>query len=352
MPSANRQVVTIAIIAGKLKKPLRWLGIAAAAVAGLTLVLIGIAVWLWQQRPDLSELNWPTAETSVDTADAVTATWFGVTTVLFDDGETQVLIDGFFTRIRAADYLTRNFSSDIATINYALAEYRINRLAAIIPTHSHFDHAMDAGIVANRGSAVVLGSESTANIARGAALPVNQYQILADRESRQFGDFTITLIVSRHAPLADGERTWFPGKITEPLTQPARLGDWKAGESYSVVIGHPRGTTLVQSSGGYIEQNLSEVAADVVMLGVGGLARLGRDYAEKYWDETVTMTGADRVFPMHYDDFSKPFGEVALFPRIADDAPLAASWISRAAAYAENPPRIERLPFGERVVLY
>ena len=70
-----------------------------------------------------------------------------------------------------------------------MAEFRIDRLAAIIPVHSHYDHAMDVGIVANRSSAVVLGSESTANIARGANLPVDQYQILANGETRKFDLF-------------------------------------------------------------------------------------------------------------------------------------------------------------------
>ena len=127
-------------------------------------------------------------------------TWLGITTLLFDDGETQILVDGTFSRPGLFDLLSqRRIYSDAATINAALAEFRINRLAAIIPVHSHFDNAMDAGFVANRTEAVVLGSESTANIASGAGVPVSQYQILAVGESRQFGQFAIKLIESRRS---------------------------------------------------------------------------------------------------------------------------------------------------------
>ena len=92
----------------------------------------------------------------------------------------------------------------------------MNHLAAIVPVHSHHDHAMDAGYVANRTSAVVLGSESTANIVRGADVPVGQYQILADGETRQFGDFTIKLVASRTHQSGWTEWRYFPASLTGP----------------------------------------------------------------------------------------------------------------------------------------
>jgi len=326
--------------------------IAATALAVVIVATVIAAIWIWRDRDNIEDLDWPVAESSIEPGDAVTVTWLGVTTLLFDDGETQILIDGFFSRIPVIDYLFRRVSTDIANVNYVMAEYRINRLAAIVPTHSHFDHAMDVGIVANRSSAVVLGSESTANIARGERLPVDQYQILANGENRQFGDFTITLIVSKHAPVADGAKPWYPGVITSPLRQPARVGDWKEGESYSILVSHPRGVALIQGSAGFLSDNLKNLSVDVVMLGVGGLSRLGREYTEQYWKEAVTMTGALRVYPVHYEDFTKPFGEVALFPKIADDVVQTADWINDIAIAEDVEVDIQRLPFGKRILLY
>ena len=336
-----------------MDKLYHWAWIVGAGLVSVVVVVLAVLAWLWRDRADIADLPWSVEMAAGDNVEAVTATWFGITTILFDDGETQILIDGTFTRVGLADLLLfRQLASDVATINYALAEYRINRLAAIVPVHSHFDHAMDVGHVANRTTAVILGSESTANIAAGAAVPVDQYQILADGESRHFGDFTITLIESKHAPIGPGREAWFPGTIVEPLPQPARVPDWKEGVVYSIFIEHPRGTTLVQGSGGFIAGNLRGRSADVVMLGIAGLTGLGPDYVGEYWRETVGATGASTVYAVHIDDYTRPFGEILLFPDIADDVLTTSGWIQELVSGAEPPIAMRRLPFGRPVALY
>ena len=323
-----------------------WL--AAASVAIVAALTAAAFAWAWRDRPPVAALGWPVAAHAAPGDGRVTVTWLGITTLLFDDGETQILTDGTFTRLSAFDLLSqRGVRSDLATINHGLASLRINRLAAIIPVHAHFDHAMDTGHVANRTTGIVLGSESAANVARGADVPVSQYQILADGESRQFGDFTITLLESAHAPLGPGDETWFPGTITEALEQPAPVSHWRSGICWSVLIAHPDGTALVQGSAGFLEGKLEGVQADVAFLSVAGLYGLGRDYTKRYWAETVGRTGAARVFPIHFDDYTRPFGELALFPGIIDDVPAAARWLDALA-----PTPIHRLPLNRPVPLF
>lgn len=334
-----------------MSRAFRW---TAYAVAGVLIALtLGAATtaWLWRERAPLSELPWPVAATSAVADGSVTVTWLGITTLLFDDGETQILIDGTFTRLSPLDIaLQRKVRSDIATINYALDEFHIERLAAIIPVHSHFDHAIDAGNVANRSTAVILGSESTANIARGADVPVAQYQILASGETRHFGDFTITLIESTHAPIGPGNQGWFSGVIDEPLEQPARTWSWRGGAAASVLIDHPSGSTLVQGSAGFIEGQLTGMNADVALISVAGLASLGKDYTLRYWQETVAATGARRVFAIHFDDFTEPLGEIRLFPDIVDKVVDSAHWINEIAD--DDDVRVRRPPFGVPITLY
>lgn len=326
--------------------------IALGAIA--VIVLVSYIVWRqWQIRGSLEDLGWPTAKVAQETGDAVTATWLGTTTMLFDDGETQVLIDGAFTRLSPLQIaFMRPVRSDIAAINYALSTFRIDRLAAIIPVHSHFDHAMDVGYIANRTSAVVLGSESTANIARGADVPVDQYQILADGETRQFGEFTIKLIVSRHAPIRSGKKEFFAGIIDEPLRQPAPVSAWKTGVAWSVVIMHPRGTTLIQGSGGYVEEKLDRESVDIVMLGLGAVAGLGKNYLDTLWRETVVATDARRVIAIHHDDYTQPFGTVRLFPDMIDRVDKSAAWIDEIIAESDSDMAVELPPFGKPMVLY
>jgi len=325
------------------------------AIALITLVIFVIyIVWRqWQIRGSIDSIDWPSSLVALEPGEAVTATWLGITTVLFDDGETQILIDGAFTRINPMQLaLIQPARSDIATINYALSTFRVNRLAAIVPVHSHYDHAMDIGHVANRTSAVILGSESTANIARGENVPVAQYQILADGETRQFGEFTIKLIASIHAPVGFNNEEFFPGIIEQPLIQPSRISTWKTGVAWSIIISHPRGTTLVQGSGGYIPDKLRTEDVDIAMLGLAGLAGLGKEYARSFWDETVLASNATRVIAIHHDDFTSPFGEVRLLPNMLDNIVRTAGWIDEFVDESETEVMIELPPFGQPIILY
>ncbi|MEM9209320.1 MAG: hypothetical protein AAGA61_08730, partial [Pseudomonadota bacterium] len=257
----------------------RWATITFSTLVVAAALAYGTLAVLWQNRPDISELDWPMAAAGTDNSGQVTATWLGISTLLFDDGETQILVDGTFTRLSPLDFaLGRRVGSDIANINYVLDEYRIDRLAALIPVHTHVDHAIDIGRIANRSTALLLGSESMANIALGADVPVDQFQILANGESRVFGEFTITLVESRHVNDGAAARGWPAGTIEEPLRQPARFWDWRSGVAYSVLIRHSAGSALVQGSAGFAEGALGAHAVDVAFLSVAGLAARGEDY--------------------------------------------------------------------------
>ncbi len=330
----------------------RWLRIAVAVVLATLMTGVATVAVLWQTRASPEDLPLSLADTPADAAGQVTVTWLGITTLLFDDGETQIVTDATFSRYSLGQLLFTRLKSDMAQINYALDEFGMDRVRAIIPLHSHFDHAIDAGHVANRTGAVILGSESTASIARGSRVPVDQYQILGFGESRYFGNFTVTLLESRHAPVLGDDDYWLPGVIEDPLQQPARVNAWRGGATYAVLIRHPSGTTLVQGSAGYVDMGLDGHEADVVMLGIAGLSGLGRDYTADYWQQTVIRTGATRVYPIHFDNYTSRFGLVELFPDLVDDVVMSSAWLQELAS-ASEPPVMVRLPrFGEPIVLY
>ncbi len=301
-----------------------------AAVIGVAVLAVAaaIAAWLWHDRPTLENIDWaPPVIAAASATDSVTATWLGVTTLLFDDGETQILIDGFFSRPSLNDIIFgRPVGNDAAMINYALDEYRMRRLAAIIPLHSHFDHAMDVGAIANRTSASIIGSESTLQIARGAGVPEDQITLAEIGEPFEFGQFVVTILASRHASLGWRGNVVFAGSIDAPLAPPQPVSAFREGGSYTIVIAHPQGTTIVHGSAGMPAGSLAGVSADVVMLGVGGLDNLGFDYAERYWQSLVTATGVQSVYPIHFDDVTSPFGEIAASPRFLSDFERTAQW--------------------------
>jgi L-ascorbate metabolism protein UlaG (beta-lactamase superfamily) len=325
----------------------------AITLVSIVLFLVAALVWAWNERADMTDTGLHPQVVDDTPETAVTATWLGVTTLLFDDGETQILIDGFISRPSLFESLTkRPVTYDAPMINYVMNEYEMRRLAAIIPAHSHYDHAMDIGAIANRSSASILGSESTANVARGAGVPEDQIVVAQARSSYEFGDFTVTLVPSVHAPIGLRGEVPLAGTVDEPLELPAPITAWREGGSYSIVVSHPQGTTIVHGSAGYRPGALDDVQADVVMLGVGLLGSLGRDYVERYWQALVTSTGAVRVFPVHFDDQTRPFGEIALPPKLIDNFVRTAGWLRDIRDTWDRDTQLYLPVFGKPLVLY
>ena len=325
-------------------------------ITALAMVLVLVAgtaglVWLWHERPSVENIDWPAGP--VPAENTLHATWLGVTTVLFDDGETQILIDGFFSRPSLADIAFRRpVDNDAVTINYALHEFGMRRLAAIIPVHSHFDHAMDVVAVAKRSSASVLGSESTANIARGAGVPDDQIVVASGGEVYGFGEFKVRLLPSRHGPIGWRGAVPLPGTIDEPLELPSPITTMRLGAAYSIVIEHPQGTTLVQGSSGFIEGALDDIPVDLALLCSYGLASLGREYAESYWQAMVTTTGAKAVVPMHFDDFTRPFGEITPFPKFLDNVEKTAVWFEEFRDTWDTETKLYKPEFGRPIAVF
>ena len=118
-----------------------------------------------------------------------------------------------------------------------------------------------------------------------------------------------------------------------------------------MVLSHAQGTALIQGSAGIKDGVLDGVEADVVFLGVGGLSRLGWEFADRYWRAHVVGTGARRVFPIHHDDFiTLPFGDVRPFPALLGDTGESFARLSGLAR--GSGVRFEQLRFGRPVALF
>lgn len=240
---------------------------------------------------------------------AVTVRFSGTATLLFSDGETQWMTDGWFTRPGPLQLLFGNIGPDVAAITRGLADNAVTGLAAVIPVHSHYDHAMDAPEVARRTGAMLMGSEATANIGRGWGLPENRIQLLADRQPVRLGSFVITPIESRHFQFPDPtlrERALGNPVIDAPLVPPVPAFDYRLGKAYILHVDHPRGSWLVVGSAGYEEGALQGLEVDVVFLGVGGLGSQTPEYRDAFWRETVTAVAPERVIPIHFDSLTGP----------------------------------------------
>jgi L-ascorbate metabolism protein UlaG (beta-lactamase superfamily) len=249
--------------------------------------------------------------------------FMGVTTLLFDDGEKRILIDGFFTRPPLTDLIVLGVVPNRDRIGGALERAGGLTLDSIFVAHSHYDHAMDSATVADMTGAMLFGSESAANIARGEGLPEGQIAVFRNHEVFHRGQFTITVIETPHA-----RRRRYQGTIDKPLKVPARVRHYREGGNYSFLIEHPAAKVLVVTSASYEPGMFRTVRADVVFLSIGMLGNRTKTFAEEYWSETVTATGAKVVVPVHWDDFMRSLDEpFEPPPRPFDHVDRAMKWI-------------------------
>lgn len=261
--------------------------------------------------------------------DAFGVTFLGVSSLLLEDGKSAVLTDGFFSRPSLLTVGLRRVAPDAGRIEGALARAGIERLDAVMPVHTHFDHAMDSALVAERTGAVLVGGESAANVGRGHELRGEQIQVVMPAESLVFGGFRITWIESAHCP---PDR--FPGHITQPVVPPARVKAYRCGEAWSILAEHISGrTVLIQGSAGFAPGSLRGRRADVAYLGVGQLGVQDEDYMRTYWAETVETVGARRVVLIHWDDFFRPLDvPLRALPFAGDDLDATMRMFARLAA--------------------
>jgi L-ascorbate metabolism protein UlaG (beta-lactamase superfamily) len=268
-----------------------------AGVLAVVLLAAAALAWILNRHPSLEPyagLAWKSAAP----ASQLKVSFLGVATVLLDDGETALMTDGFFSRPGRLQTFTGRVEPDADAITRGLERAGVKKLAAVIPVHSHYDHVMDAPEVARRTGALLVGSESTANVGRGWKLPEDRIKVARMNEPMRFGKFTVTLFPSRHAPTG-----FTGGTIDRPLVPPVRAVEYKEGQSYAILVQHEGRSLLINGSAGFVEGALDAVRADVVMLGIGTLGMRDAAHRSAYWAQTVGAVKARRVIPIHWDDF-------------------------------------------------
>lgn len=231
--------------------------------------------------------------------------WLGTSGFRMAYQGTTILIDPYVTRVPLGAVV----QGRRALPDEAVVARHLPAADAILIGHAHFDHVMDAPLVARRTGARVLGSRSTARLMRlwglgDQAVEVEPYRVY------ELGPFEVTFVPSAHSKLVLGLGVPFDGDLScehlDALT-PAR---YACGQVYGIHIAVGGARFYHQGSAEIVESAVVHRGVDVFLCGISG-----RGFADRYLARALALLDPGVVVPCHHDDFFRPL-----------DAPMAPSF--------------------------
>jgi L-ascorbate metabolism protein UlaG (beta-lactamase superfamily) len=231
----------------------------------------------------------------------------------FETGGHALLVDPYFTRVGLwAGALNEKIQSNPNRVAEELKHVR-PRIDAILITHAHFDHLLDAPEIMRRTHAQLFAGPTAIHLVESIGISPDQCTTVKPGGVRRIGPWTIRVFAAQHDRLFG--KVPFTGKSTS--SKPAKASDWVVGEPLSFVI-EAVGKKIYIDSGG-----ISGAPPDARIKNVD-LAILGVALPDsrKRLAETVRQLKPRYVFPSHQDDMFGPidrgfvFGKMTNFPAI------------------------------------
>lgn len=246
-------------------------------------------------RSAATELNW--SQTDLGLPPGLELQWLGTSGFRLAYEGHQILIDPYVTRISMGHLLRRR----TVIPSPALVDQHIpSRSDAIFIGHTHFDHAIDAPIIAARDRCKVYGSRSMANLmglygVGELAVEVDPYQVY------EVGPFEVSFVPSLHSKLILGARVPYEGVLTcehlDDLTPQA----YCCGRVFGIHIAVAGVTLYHQGSCDLIEDAIRHKQIDFFLAGIAG-----RRYTKDYTRRICSALEPRVVVPNHYDNFFRP----------------------------------------------
>lgn len=263
------------------------------------------------------------SQSSQQTKDALKISFYGVSTLAIDDGQTTILIDSFFSRPGPFDVLFNELQSDESAVLQGLQIIDAERAKALFLVHSHYDHALDLNAVYNITNSDIYGSESSLNIARGGNIPEDKLNLIEGGYVTEIDNFTITVIRSKHSVPPNAESDQESAIIDRPLKQPATNADFAMGGNFDFLIEHPRASILVKGSANYVSGALKGLDVDALLIGSAQLGMQSTQFQKAFIKESMNAVSPEIIVPLHWDNFVTPWrkGSLEFNPKIVDDSP-------------------------------
>jgi L-ascorbate metabolism protein UlaG (beta-lactamase superfamily) len=192
---------------------------------------------------------------------SVVLKWLGTAGWEIHIGQTIILIDPFLTRGQA------NPGAEWKTDEQAVLN-AIKRADYIFAGHSHADHIADVPFIAKKFGSKIIGSRTTTNIALTGGVDKSQLVTISGGEKLDFKEFSVQVVESEHGELKTrgGKRRPKFEEITKPWSGPILGSSFVEGGCYLYYFTFGKLRLLHQSSGGFIEDNLTNLRSDIALL--------------------------------------------------------------------------------------
>ncbi len=226
------------------------------------------------------------------------------------DGRRVVLVDPFLSQF-ARWMPGARAEGPVPDAPYApdttLINKHVTRADYILITHGHADHALDAGYIANRTGAVVIGHETAANLSRAYAVPESQIITVRGGEDYEFDDLSIRVVPSIHSALDDkryfNNGRGIAGTAPRGLIAPLRRRDYQEGGSVAYLLRMGGHEVLIMGSMNFIEREMEGLRPDIALVG----ANSQRLEIYHFTERLLRVLGYPAlVIPSHADAYGDP----------------------------------------------
>lgn len=235
-------------------------------------VILGLALG-WPGHAHGQQKQAAPVSAPVPKAGEVRLTYLGNAGWEITDGNKVILIDPFLTQFaRWTPSGPKIVAPDeVYAPDTALIDKHVSRAHYVLITHGHSDHALDAGYIARKTGATIIGRETTANLARAYDVPEASLITVIGGEDYDFEGFSLKVIPSIHSALDDkryfNNGRGITGTAPAGLRAPLRRKDYVEGGSVAYLLRIGGHEILIMGSMNFIEREMEGLRPDIALVG-------------------------------------------------------------------------------------